>query len=316
MEWKDKYPQKIKPAYGELLEFFRPDVRELFLSFDGELRSRFNVQNKYQRFLPSSGWAYGYGRSYNCELLTVTVAADRFTAAGVSVHNSATLQNAIDAAQKLYDAGFEDRYAEMSRIKRENQAERAKRRTAAEKVQLAKLTANADPDKLNKFKWCRKVSRSDLIKLYQSEASGLLDEALLEKIGISFFIRCKQSKDIYPLLEEGKMICHFCGNVLQAASYTAVNKCVCGYCYTYREYRRSFNANNMPAHRAQPVFDAYIEKWQACMSEKEKMLLVDWLIHECHVTVMSGERGRSVCVNLIEGTAAQLRETLEMLAGH
>jgi len=46
------------------------------------------------------------------------------------------------------------------------------------------------------------------------------------------------------------------------------------------------------------------------------MLLVDWLMHECHVTVMSGLKGRSVCVNLIEGTQAQIREMLEKLAGN
>lgn len=38
--------------------------------------------------------------------------------------------------------------------------------------------------------------------------------------------------------------------------------------------------------------------------------------HECHVTVMSGDKGRSVCVNLIEGTISQLKDMLEMLAGH
>ena len=36
--WKEKYPKKTKPVYNELLDFFAPHVRELFLEFDREMR--------------------------------------------------------------------------------------------------------------------------------------------------------------------------------------------------------------------------------------------------------------------------------------
>lgn len=42
-----------------------------------------------------------------------------------------------------------------------------------------------------------------------------------------------------------------------------------------------------------------------------KKLLIDCLLHECHISVMSGEKGRSVCLNLIEGTTAQIKEMLQ-----
>jgi len=44
------------------------------------------------------------------------------------------------------------------------------------------------------------------------------------------------------------------------------------------------------------------------------MLLIDWLVHECHVTLMSGEKGRSVCVNLIEGTLKQISDLIMKIA--
>ena len=92
--------------------------------------------------------------------------------------------------------------------------------------------------------------------------------------------------------------------------------CPCGRCYTYREYRRSCNAVNMPGGRAMPLFNDFAKKWSLCKNSAEKMLLIDRLVHECHVTVMSGERGRSVCINLIEGNLSQLRDLLETLAGN
>ena len=314
MDWKDKFPKTVKPPVEELLAFFEPNIRNLFLSFDGEMRERFKVVNKHHRYAKAAGWTYGYGRSYNCELLAVTVQSDCFRVLGVDVRDDASLQKALEEAGKAYNNGYEERFAEISEKRRANQSERAKARTSREKLELSELIDTVNPEKLNKFKWCRKVSRNDLLRLYNGEARGLLDEELLEEVGTTFYTRCTQSKDAQLLLSEGKMRCHHCGRVLQATGYATVTHCECGYCYTYREYRRSFNANNMPANRAQPIFDAFMERWPACLDATAKMLLIDWLIHEFHVTLMSGEQGRSVCANLIEGTKKQISDMILQLA--
>ncbi len=316
MEWKDKYPKTTKPTHDDLLGFFQPHIRILFVSFDREVSERFGVHNKYHRYVSAAGWAYGYGRSYNCELFAVTIKNDCFHVLDIAVKDEHSLRTALEEAEKIYENGFEARYAAIAAKRREDQIARSKSRMEREKVQMQELTANTDPNTFNKFKWCKKVSRNDLLRLYQGEAKGLLDEALLDEIGYTFFTRCRQSKDALPLLNQGRILCHHCGAVLKSSGYASITHCECGYCYSYREYRRSFNANNMPAHRAQPIFDAFVEKWPGLTSVKEKMMLIDWLIHKCHVTLMSGEQGRSVCVNFIEGTSAQLRDMLEMLAGH
>jgi hypothetical protein len=125
--------------------------------------------------------------------------------------------------------------------------------------------------------------------------------------------------------KKGQIICHHCNTVLDAntvtyANYTPRSKdnkpiiCACGYAYTYREYRRSSNAVNMPGGRATPIFENFMQKWLQCKDTKSKMFLIDWLIHECHVTLMSGEKGRSVCINLIEGTLKQISDLILKLA--
>lgn len=197
-----------------------------------------------------------------------------------------------------------------------NQNQRTKLRLIREAESYEMLTKDLDISLFNRFNWCRKVSRSKLIKLYQSDAQGLLDEELLDDIGYTFFARCKQAQDTRTCLKDRWIICHHCGTVLTTTNPTSVTYCTCGHCYSYREYRRSFNSNNMPAGRAKPIFDTFTDKWPICKDKKEKIILIDWLIHECHVSVMSGLAGRSVCVNLIEGSTTQLRDMLEMLAGH
>ena len=327
IEWKDKYPKRMKPAYSDLLEFFPPHIRELFLRFDREMREQFKVHNKYHRYLPSTGWAYGYGRSYNCELLTVTIKDDKFNVLGISVADENSLQNALARAKSEYDGGFEERYAAISAKRRADQVERSKKRTAREKTEMDKLIENADPGKLNQFKWSKKVFRSDLYKLYQGEAKGMIDEELLDDIGLTFYLRCKQAKEVRECMDKGQIICLHCGTVLMggrvspsgsvlvknADNYTPIN-CGCGYSYTYREYRRNCNSVNMPGGRATPIFANFMQKWPVYKDARDKMLLIDWLVHECHVTLMSGAKGRSVCVNLIEGSLKQISDLINKLA--
>jgi hypothetical protein len=127
IEWKEKYPKKTKPAYNELLDFFLPHIRDIFLAFDREMNSRFNVHNKYHRYLPTNGWVYGYGRSYNCELLSVTVQSDCFRVLSLSVKDTDSLRHALNEAKKVYDENFEERYAEICAKRRANQIERSKK---------------------------------------------------------------------------------------------------------------------------------------------------------------------------------------------
>jgi len=321
MHWKGQFPKHIKPSFDDLLAFFHPDIRALFLRFNRETHERFAVKNKYQRFL-STGWAYGYGRSYNCELFVVTVQRDCFCTLGTHVCDETSLQQALNKAQQIYDDGFEQRYSAMSAAHREKQSARTKLRTAREKLELNQL--QVDPEKFNRFNWCKKVPRNHLLRLYQSDANNLLDEELLEDVGLAFYARCMQAKEAYAAMNSGNIICHHCRAVLHAGAVSpggsvfygpnTPTQCACGYAYTYREYRRSCNAANMPAGQATPIFEQFMQQWPACKHAKAKMMLIDWLIHQFHVSLMSGNEGRSVCRNLIEGTTAQIQMLIEQLA--
>lgn len=316
MNWIEKFPKNIKPTYEELLEFLPERIRELFLVFNNEMVCNYKVYNNYPRFDKISGWTYGYCRNYRVELLHVTVRDDSFKVLGVTVKDDESLNVLLKKCKAKYDDGYEERYTSLTAAKKSNQINRTKARLEREKKELMELTKDIDPTKFNKCKWAEKVSRYKLVKLYQDEAKGLLDEDLLNEIGYTFYTRCKQARDTRQRLDKGEIICHYCGEVHQAMSYTALIACPCGYYYTYREYRRSCNANNVPGGRATEIFKAFTDNWLLCKSASEKMLLIDGLVHECHVSAMTGAKGRSVCMNLMEGTLSQIKDMLELLAGH
>jgi len=312
--WQERFSKKNKPAYADLLNFFSPDIKDLFIKFDYEMGMRFGVKNKYHVFSDAHGWTYGYGRSYNCVLLTVTVGDNFFAVQNIPVTDGSSLEEALQKANDKYEKGFEKYCSDVSAKRRADQIERSKKRAARENNEMEIILDNIDKNKLNRFNWQKKVSRNDLLRLYQSEAKGIADEFLLDDVGISFYLRCKQAKEIRDLMERGQMQCFNCGAVLQATGYANLTACACGHFYTYREYRRNCNAVNMPGGRAVPVFNKFIDQWPVCKTPSEKMMLIDWLIHECHVTLMSGNKGRSVCKNLIEGSIGQITELINKLA--
>ncbi len=316
MQWKETYNKKTKPAYNELLAFFDSDIQELFLHFDREVNEKFKVHNKYHRYSESYGWIYGFGRSYSCELFSVTIQRESFRVLGVIIEDESSLQKALEEVQKVYDNGFEEQYQAICKTRRANQIERTKKRLEREHSEMEKLIQSINPETFNQFKWCKKASRNDLLRLYQGEAKGMLDEELLDEIGFTFYARCKQAHDARNCMEKGNILCLNCGAVVKA-NHTYDNQpmyCECGYSYTYREYRRSYMAVNMPGNRATPIFESFEQKWPGCQDATQKMLLIDWLIHECHVTIMSGEMGKSVCENLIEGTRKQITDLIIKLA--
>ena len=314
--WLTKFPRNLKPAYNDLLEHFSDVVRECFLAFNAQVQSLYGVHSKWLRFDISRGWNYGYCRNYRCELFGMWIGEDCFIILGVEIRDAASMQAALERVRERYDKDFEQRYEALVAAKKANQIARTKVRAERERAEMAQIMEGLDETKFNIFKWPPKVSRSKLVRLYNTEAAGLLDEGLLEDIGLAFYLRCVQARQVRALMDKGQILCHHCGEILTPGSYTAPVICACAYSYTYREYRRSCNAANMPGGRAQPVFDEYVLKWDVCKSSAEKMMLIDWMVHECHVTVMSGVAGRSVCANLIEGTLGQIRQVLEMLAGH
>ena len=70
----------------------------------------------------------------------------------------------------------------------------------------------------------------------------------------------------------------------------------------------------MPSGAATAIFNAFIDDWPRAKGYAAKMVLIDNLLHEFHINLNSGVKGRFVGINLIEGTKKQIEELILDLA--
>lgn len=106
--------------------------------------------------------------------------------------------------------------------------------------------------------------------------------------------------------------CHGCGEELVGIG--DFRQCKCGHQYSYKEYRRSYRRNNMPTGAAAKVFQEFIRGWEKAKTYQEKIILIDTLLHEFHLSLVSGATHRPVAMNFIDGSRSRVEQIISNLA--
>jgi hypothetical protein len=182
---------------------------------------------------------------------------------------------------------------------------------------LAKEVFMPAPDK---FQWAKRVSRRDIQRLYESDASGLLDEELLERVHFAVYARVCDMFEVHEAQQTGSVRCRSCGERvpeqfrLGPQNRSNPLKCTkCGWEATCGELYQSYTGKSLLPGSVPEIFAAYLERFKQAHLPAEKMLLIDWLIHQFHV--MQGVARMPVAENVIQGSGEQVRELIENLAG-
>lgn len=187
------------------------------------------------------------------------------------------------------------------------------------------VTEEVRTDGRNEIEWARRVPKSKIRRLYESEARGLLDEDLLEDIGTLLLQRCK-SILLVAEAQKGTVHCPRCERQGQASlierRHTSGDPrdqllvCPsCGWQATWGEYHKSFRRHQLNPGGATASFSAYIQDYMVARTPQEKMIAVDRLIHEFHYsyTCLPNQPTRPVGVNLIEGKLPDVIDFLNEL---
>ena len=298
MDWKERYTKAHKPRLAEVNEYLAGDIKNLFAKFNHILKDTYGLGYVAVAYSDADGWKYKYGHSGLILVNNVCFHNGIFSVEGIDVADLGTLDEAVAKVDEMYRDGFMDRFAAFSQKRTERRKQKPK----------ASLRTGKN---LNQCQWPAMVSRQSLKRLYENDAKGMADEDLLNDIGFTLYTRCLEAREIYGLMEAGKVKCLHCGSVLD---YADIMECACGRQYTYREYRKSYRANNMPRGEASGIFDKFIADWEKARDSAGKMRLIDNLIHEFHVSSIAGTRNRPVGVNLIQGTKEQVTALIEELA--
>ena len=159
-----------------------------------------------------------------------------------------------------------------------------------------------------------RVKRSLIRRLYETDAQGIYDDELLDVVGWGLRARCESFIQAMDAVN-GRAPCRACGQIIEhhAAPDEILRCSACGWETTWAAYHKTIQHKQLSG--AEPVlalFREFVERFPAARDPREKMLLVDHLIHGFHWNGRFGPT-RGVCVNLIEGTYRQVLDFLDRL---
>lgn len=154
-----------------------------------------------------------------------------------------------------------------------------------------------------------KVPVGWIVRLYRSDALGLRDEELADKVGWRMYARCRD----VAMVTASRLACPRCGTKFSVPwigqPEDRVSTCPgCGWSITAGAYHASFRHQDLlgPAPTA---LSEFVTHYPAAQTYAERMVMIDRLVHAVHAT------GGAVARNLLEGRPRQVLAQLDALSG-
>lgn len=162
--------------------------------------------------------------------------------------------------------------------------------------------------------WAPRLRKSQVRRLYETDALGIHDNELLDEVGWGLVARC-ESFITASEAALGRARCPACGQEVRhhAGKDETLHCAACGWEAAWQDYFKTFQHKQLSG--AEPVmalFREFIDQFPAAKSGPEKMLLIDRLIHRFHTHLQYGPT-RAAGVNLIEGNYHEVIEFLDRL---
>ncbi|HET9905814.1 MAG TPA: hypothetical protein VFQ23_04220 [Anaerolineales bacterium] len=167
-----------------------------------------------------------------------------------------------------------------------------------------------------RIKWSPRLRPALLKRLYESDALGLQDDDLCNDVGARLYLRCQT----VLMVSRNEVACPRCGASFKVdtSSQGAITLCPtkdCGWQVSLTDYHQSWSKKRIWGANALPAFEEFYERFSIKLPYKEKMLLIDQLIHSFHWSMQQMLPARSAANNLIEGEHDGVIEFLDGLTG-
>lgn len=167
--------------------------------------------------------------------------------------------------------------------------------------------------------WAPRVRPDKIRRLYQLDAQGILDETLIDDVGYALYSRCRSIVHVTDAMF-GRVHCPRCDTIVhrQGSDPAQELRCVtCGWETTLGAYHATYRTQELGAGGARDIFEAFVDAWERKNSPRQKMMLIDRLIHSWHWETQRQRPkfglGRPTGVNLIEGNRQQVLVLLDGL---
>jgi hypothetical protein len=173
-------------------------------------------------------------------------------------------------------------------------------------------------------KWSPRVRMEKIRRVYQNDAKGIVDEELLDDVGTTLYCRCESILNASDAAI-GKIHCPSCANVIarrsipKADSIEKREKVVCKKCgweVEWIAYQKTYQHKDLWGLSFAGAMSEFMARWTTAPNAREKMLLIDRLIHLWHHEMFSTERAptRPAAPTFIEGGRRQVVRFLDELS--
>ena len=162
--------------------------------------------------------------------------------------------------------------------------------------------------------WAKKVPPNLIRRLYEQDAKGIYDEELIDDIGMRLYARV-DSMLMVTSSNLGKAICIECRTEIPHNYQRGflLNCSKCGWSMPFGEFNDSYKKQTLHGYGALTELQEFINKYPSAKTYKEKMKLIDYLIHTFHGN-LNERPSRPTATNVIEGSNAAVANFIFNLA--
>jgi len=169
-------------------------------------------------------------------------------------------------------------------------------------------------------RWAPRAPQQKIRRLYENDARGIVDAELIDDVGLTLFLRCRSMQAVSDVMLRGLIPCPLCGTVQRREPRVRDDPdelltCSCGWQLPWGVYHQTFQHQELIGADANPFIAEYLRAWPPARTPREKLLLIDRLIHCWHREELRAEHGigRPTGMNFIEGSRASVIALLDGL---
>jgi hypothetical protein len=164
-------------------------------------------------------------------------------------------------------------------------------------------------------RWAPRLSKVQIQRLYQSCGRGLLDEELIDDVGLSLYSRCISMLKVSEAIR-GNPPCPRCDTTARVdkAPSSFVRCANCGWMCPWDQYQKTYQRKGLFAGGLEPFVKDFVHRFPASHSSRERLVLIDSLIHRFHWESAGTDDGRPGATSLIEGTMQDIMAFLDRLS--
>lgn len=165
--------------------------------------------------------------------------------------------------------------------------------------------------------WAYRIRKSEIERLYISCGSGLLDEDLIDEVGFGLLARCISMLQVAEAIR-GRPVCPQCSAGAEVRDMYEPNATAlcrnCGWQCPWKKYQKTYQRKGLFAGGMESFVRDFVNKFSATRSHREKLVLIDTLIHRFHWESATGSGGRPGACSLIEGKMKDIMPFLDRLS--